>query len=70
MCACTDTDMRELVNDCTLASGEGHGSCGETFHPIYAAIPVSSAAERSACVNNIMQHEMFYGLLLVCVYFT
>jgi hypothetical protein len=47
MCAYTETDVRESANDCTLASGEGHGSCGETFHMVYPAGPISSAAERS-----------------------
>jgi hypothetical protein len=32
--------------DCTLASGEGHSSRGETFQPLYGACPVSSSAER------------------------
>jgi hypothetical protein len=45
MCACTETDVRESANNCTLASGEGHGSCGETFHPFCAASPVSSSVE-------------------------
>jgi hypothetical protein len=45
MCACTETDVRESANDCILASGEGHGSRGETFHPIYPASPVSSSVE-------------------------
>jgi hypothetical protein len=47
MCACTETDVRESANDCILASGEGHGSCGETLHPICSARPVSSSSERS-----------------------
>jgi hypothetical protein len=46
MCACTETDVRESANDCTLASGEGHGSRGEMFHPFCAASPVSSSVER------------------------
>lgn len=45
MCACKETDARESPNDCTLASGEGHGSRGETFHPLCAACPASSSAE-------------------------
>jgi hypothetical protein len=45
MCACTETDMKESANDCILASGEGHGSRGETFQPIYIASPVSSSVE-------------------------
>jgi hypothetical protein len=47
MCACTETDVRESANDCTLASGEGQGSRGETLHSICAASPVSSSAERT-----------------------
>jgi hypothetical protein len=34
MCASTETDVRESGNDCTLASGEGLGSGGETSHPM------------------------------------
>jgi hypothetical protein len=45
MCACTETDVRESANDCTLANGEGHGNRGETFHPICAARAVSSSVE-------------------------
>jgi hypothetical protein len=45
MCACTETDVRESVNDSIHDSGEGHGRCGETLHPSYAASPVSSVAE-------------------------
>jgi hypothetical protein len=43
--------MRESANDCTLASGEGHGSREETFHLIYAASPVSSSVEHSVYVG-------------------
>jgi hypothetical protein len=32
MCASTETDVRESASDCTLASGEGLGSGGETSH--------------------------------------
>jgi hypothetical protein len=49
MCAYTETDMGESANDYTLAGGEGHSSRGETFHPLYAARPVSSSAERTVC---------------------
>jgi hypothetical protein len=35
----------ESLNDSTLAGGEGQGSRGETFHPIYRECPVSSMAE-------------------------
>jgi hypothetical protein len=51
MCACTETDVRESANDCILASGEGHGSRGETLHPICAARPVSSSSECSVVYN-------------------
>jgi hypothetical protein len=47
MCACTETDVRESVNDCILASGEGHSSHRDTLHPICAARPMYSSAERS-----------------------
>jgi hypothetical protein len=57
MCACTETDVRESANDCILASREGHGSRGETLHPICAARPVSSSSERSVFVTYIS--EMF-----------
>jgi hypothetical protein len=42
MCACKETDVRESVNDCTLASGEGHGSCGGMFHVPYDENPIFS----------------------------
>jgi hypothetical protein len=45
MCVSTEIDVRESANDCTLASGERHSSLGETFHPLYAACPVSSTVE-------------------------
>jgi hypothetical protein len=35
MCARKETDVRESANDCTLAGGEGHGSCGETCYAIF-----------------------------------
>jgi hypothetical protein len=47
MCVWTESDVRESANDCILASGEGHGSRGETLHPICAARPVSSSSELS-----------------------
>jgi hypothetical protein len=52
MCACKKIDVRESANDCTLASGEGHGSRGETFHSLCAASPVSSSAERTVLYNT------------------
>jgi hypothetical protein len=47
MWACTETDVMESANDCILASGEGHGSRGETFQSIYVASPVSSLVEHT-----------------------
>jgi hypothetical protein len=46
MCACKETDVRDSPNDSTFAGGEGHGSRGETFHPIYGESFVSSVVER------------------------
>jgi hypothetical protein len=40
---------------CTLASGEGHSTRGETFHPLYAACPVSSTVEHSVHSFRIQQ---------------
>jgi hypothetical protein len=40
-----ETDVRESVNDCILASGEGHGSRREKFQSIYVASPISSLVE-------------------------
>jgi hypothetical protein len=51
MCACTDTDVRKSANDCILASGEGHGSRGGTFQPIYVASPVSSSVEHPVVIK-------------------
>jgi hypothetical protein len=34
-------------NSIQIASGEGHGSRGETLHPICDARPVSSSAEHT-----------------------
>jgi hypothetical protein len=53
MSACTETDVRESANDCTLANGDGHSSRGETSHPLYAARPVSSSAERTVFIESI-----------------
>jgi hypothetical protein len=39
MCASTETDVRESASDCTLASGEGFGSGGETSHPMSLTRP-------------------------------
>jgi hypothetical protein len=47
MCACKETDVRESANDCTLASGEEHGSCEETCPPLYDKSPVSSLIVRT-----------------------
>jgi hypothetical protein len=50
---CTETDVRESADNYTLASGKGHSSRGETFHPIYAASPVSSSVEHHVCYKSI-----------------
>jgi hypothetical protein len=47
MCASTEIDVRESANDCTLASGEGLGSGGETSHPMSLYKSVSSSRERT-----------------------
>jgi hypothetical protein len=45
MCACKETDVRESLINCTLASGEGHSSCREMCHPHYHENSVFSLAE-------------------------
>jgi hypothetical protein len=56
-CACTETDMRESANDCTLPREEGHGNCGEMLHPIYDASPVSSVAECTVLLNYVSPQQ-------------
>jgi hypothetical protein len=34
MCVSTEIDVSESTSDCTLASGEGLGSGGDTSHPM------------------------------------
>jgi hypothetical protein len=73
MCACTETDVRESADDCILASGEGHGSRGETFQPIYVASPVSSSVEHPVYINDMLQTPGIYlGFLAddACIYVT
>jgi hypothetical protein len=55
MCACKETDVRGSANDCTLASGEGHGSCGETCRANFDKSPVSSLLVRPVycCVRLV-----------------
>jgi hypothetical protein len=60
MCACTETDARESQNDCTLASGEGHSSRGETFHPLCLQVPFPH--QLKALYNSVL-NNMF------CLYF-
>jgi hypothetical protein len=62
-----ETDVRESVNDCILASGEGHGSRGETLHPICAARPVSSS-ERSVLLSYTLKVNGNICFLVKCVY--
>jgi hypothetical protein len=47
--------------DCTLASGEGHSSRWETFHPLYAAFTVSSSAERRLHDCVVYTHALYVG---------
>jgi hypothetical protein len=47
MCACKESDVRELPNESTPGGGEGQGSRGEMLHPIYGESPISSMAEHS-----------------------
>jgi hypothetical protein len=58
MCACTETDVSELANDCTLTSGEGHSSRGETFHPLCTASPISSSVERTVLLLIAVNWEV------------
>jgi hypothetical protein len=60
MCVCTETDVRESVNDCTLASGEGHSSRGETFHLLYAASSVPLPLNTLYKVRCISQKDTHY----------
>jgi hypothetical protein len=62
MCACTETDVRESANDCTLASGEGLGSGGETLQPIYVASPVSSSVEHPVPTYTV--HKRLHSFLV------
>jgi hypothetical protein len=65
MCACTGTDMRESVTDCILASGEGYSSRGETFHPLYAACPASSSAERTVYNHSILIIQLYCDITIL-----
>jgi hypothetical protein len=55
MCACTETDVRESAKDCTLASGEGHDSRGETSLPICVASPCSHPLN---ALYNIVRNKL------------
>jgi hypothetical protein len=61
MCACTETDVRESASDCTLASGEGLSSRGETSHPICVESPVSSSVEHPVylayCLSRLCDRD-------------
>jgi hypothetical protein len=75
VCAYKETDVGESPNDSTPAGGEGYGSRGETFHPIYGESPVSSMAEHplqckhpnrnehlnteQQCALNVYQQQAF-----------
>jgi hypothetical protein len=47
MCVSTEIDVRESASDCTLASGEGLDSGGETSHPMSLCKADSSSRERT-----------------------
>jgi hypothetical protein len=51
MCACKETDVRESANDCTLASGEGHGSCEEMCYATFDENPISTLVVRTVLAN-------------------
>jgi hypothetical protein len=54
MCACKETDVRESANDSTLASGEGHGSCGEMCHPIYDKKKNRFLHDYTHCITRLL----------------
>jgi hypothetical protein len=45
MCACKETDVRELPNDSTFTGRKGQGSLGETCYVSFEKNPVSSLPE-------------------------
>jgi hypothetical protein len=63
MCASTETDVRESASDCTLASGEGLGSRGETLHPICAASPCPHPLNALYNMPGHGHYPMCYGYL-------
>jgi hypothetical protein len=63
-------DMWESPNDSTLAGEEGHGSRGETCHPIYRENPVSSVAEHpleTGCNPDIACNSLYSFCLSIKV---
>jgi hypothetical protein len=50
--------VRESASDCTLASGEGLGSGGETSHPICFASPVSSSVEHPVYLQQVAKYSL------------
>jgi hypothetical protein len=45
MCACKEADVKEWLNNSTLAGGEGQGSREETRYATFEENPVSSLPE-------------------------
>jgi hypothetical protein len=56
MCASKEIDMRESARDCTLASGEGLSSGGETSHPMSLYKAVSSSREHTVFYSKYISH--------------
>jgi hypothetical protein len=59
MCTCKETDVRESANDCTLASGEGHGSRGETCYATFDGNALSSLAEGTVGLHSLFISACF-----------
>jgi hypothetical protein len=70
MCASTETDVRESASYCTLASGEGLSSGGETSHPMSLKRPFPHPGNAlymmlgnnssSACSSYIMLRGLLF----------
>jgi hypothetical protein len=71
MCAYAETDVRESAYDCALASGEGYGSCGEMYQPIYGASGVASSlnapylSERKMFQTNVVEESEIHILYTI-----
>jgi hypothetical protein len=73
MCASTETDVRESVSDCTLASGEGLSSGGETSHPMSLKRPCPHPGNALYYMYTLdanatpKEHSLHYRLGLSCM---